>query len=140
MYNCLRPKFLIAHLFLDVIAFLFNTMVYMKRYCLTLDLINDDSLIAEYEAHHRRVWPEILESITNSGISQMEIYRFKNRLFMIMDVNDEFSFEKKADMDAGNAKVQEWETLMWKYQQALPGAKEGEKWMLMDSIFQLKQV
>lgn len=111
----------------------------MKRYCLTLDLINDDSLIAEYEEHHRKVWPEILESITTSGIWQMEIYRFKNRLFMIMEVSDAFSFEKKAGMDAGNAKVQEWEDLMWKYQQALPGAKPGEKWMLMDSIFQLKQ-
>ncbi len=110
----------------------------MKRYCLTLDLIDDDSLIAEYEEHHRKVWPEILESITTSGIVQMEIYRFKSRLFMIMDVSDGFSFEKKADMDASNAKVQEWENLMWKYQQALPGAKEGEKWMLMDSIFKLK--
>lgn len=57
---------------------------------------------------------------------------------MIMDVSDEFSFEKKADMDANNAKVQEWENLMWKYQHALPGAKPGEKWMLMDSIFKLK--
>lgn len=110
----------------------------MKRYCLTLDLINNDSLIAEYEEHHRRVWPEILESITTSGILQMEIYRLKSRLFMIMDVSDEFSFEKKADMDANNAKVQEWENLMWKYQHALPGAKPGEKWMLMDSIFKLK--
>jgi len=110
----------------------------MKRYCLTLDLIDDDSLIAEYEAHHRKVWPEIQESITSSGIQQMEIYRFKNRLLMIMDVSDDFSFDKKAGMDANNAKVQEWETLMWKYQQALPGSKEGEKWMLMDSIFRLK--
>jgi L-rhamnose mutarotase len=30
-------------------------------------------------------------------------------------------------MDAGSEKVQEWETLMWKYQQAVPGAKPGEK-------------
>jgi L-rhamnose mutarotase len=31
--------------------------------------------------------------------------------------------------------VQEWEALMWKYQQALPKVKPGEKWMLMDRIF-----
>jgi L-rhamnose mutarotase len=24
---------------------------------------------------------------------------------------------------------------MWKYQQALPGARAGEKWMLMERIF-----
>jgi L-rhamnose mutarotase len=33
--------------------------------------------------------------------------------------------------------VQEWEDLMWRYQQALPSAREGEKWLLMDKIFEL---
>ena len=109
-----------------------------KRYCLTLDLIPDDQLIAEYEAMHRKVWPEIIESITTSGIENMEIYRTGNRLFMIMEVNDTFSFADKAKLDAENEKVQEWETLMWKYQQAVPGAKPGEKWIMMDKIFELK--
>lgn len=109
----------------------------MKRYCLALDLINDPELIKDYERYHQAVWPEILDSITNSGIDNMEIYRIENRLFMIMEVNDQFSFEAKGKADANNAKVQEWETLMWKYQQALPFAKPGEKWLLMDKIFSL---
>lgn len=110
----------------------------MKRYCLALDLKNDEALIAEYETYHRNVWPEILESIKASGIEQMEIYRVSNRLFMIMEVNDGFSFEKKGFADASNEKVQQWEVLMWKYQQALPLSKPGEKWMLMQKIFSLK--
>lgn len=109
----------------------------MKRFCLALDLVNDPVLIAEYETHHRNVWPEIKASITTSGITDMEIYRFGNRLFMIMDTNDSFSFERKGATDAGNAKVEKWEQLMWKYQQAVPGAKPGEKWVLMDRIFKL---
>lgn len=109
-----------------------------KRYCLTLDLIPDDQLIAEYEEMHRKVWPEIIESITASGIENMEIYRTGNRLFMVMEVNGTFSFADKAKADAENEKVQEWETLMWKYQQAVPGAKPGEKWIMMDKIFELK--
>lgn len=109
-----------------------------KRYCLTLDLIADEGLIAEYEEMHRKVWPEIIESITVAGIEDMEIYRAGTRLFMIMEVNDNFSFDKKAEMDAGNEKVQAWETLMWKYQQAVPGARPGEKWIMMDKIFELK--
>jgi L-rhamnose mutarotase len=109
----------------------------MKRYCLTLDLINDDQLIAAYDAHHREVWPEVLASIKEAGIVNMEIYRYNNRLFMMMEVNDQFSFEKKAASDLENPKVQDWELLMWNYQQALPGAKAGEKWMLMDAIFTL---
>lgn len=110
----------------------------MKRYCLALDLKDDPMLIAEYEAYHQKVWPEILKSITDSGIEQMEIYRTGNRLFMIMEVNNAFSFDAKSKADAANAKVQEWETLMWNYQQALPFAKPGEKWVLMEKIFKLK--
>lgn len=111
----------------------------MQRFCLALDLKNDPALIAEYEAHHRAVWPEILDSIRAAGVGQLEIYRIENRLFMILDANDDFSFEKKAALDAANPKVRAWETLMWKYQQALPTAKPGEKWALMERIFELNQ-
>lgn len=109
----------------------------MKRYALALDLKDDAQLIAEYEDYHKSIWPEIAQSIKDAGITNMEIYRISNRLFMIMEVNDTFSFEAKTKADAANPKVQEWETLMWKYQQALPGAKPGEKWLLMDKIFAL---
>jgi L-rhamnose mutarotase len=109
------------------------------RYCLALDLKDDETLIHEYEKFHQNVWPEIIDSIKDAGITGMEIYRVSNRLFMIMETDDTFSFEKKNTMDTANPKVQEWETLMWKYQQALPTAKPGEKWMLMNKIFDLNK-
>ncbi len=111
----------------------------MRRYCLALDLQDDPQLIAEYEQYHEKVWPEIIASIKDSGIVGMEIYRVANRLFMIMDTALNFSFEEKALADDANPKVQEWEKLMWKYQLALPTAKPGEKWMLMNKIFDLKE-
>jgi L-rhamnose mutarotase len=109
----------------------------MQQYCLALDLKADPQGIAEYEAYHKAVWPEILESIRDSGIIRLDIYRVQNRLFMILEANESFSFEAKAAADAANPVVQEWETLMWNYQQALPGAKPGEKWVLMQKIFSL---
>lgn len=110
-----------------------------KKYCLALDLKDDPELIAEYERYHGRVWPEILESIDGSGIVSMQIFRAGNRLFMILEAGPDFSFEKKSAMDALNPKVQEWEALMWNYQQALPFAKPGEKWVLMKEIFAFKR-
>ena len=107
------------------------------RYCLALDLKDDPQLIAHYEEYHKSVWPEIISSIKESGIIQLEIYRVANRVFMIMETNVDFSFENKAALDAKNEIVQKWEELMWEYQQALPIAKPGEKWMLMDKIFSL---
>lgn len=108
-----------------------------RKYCFALDLKPDVQLIAEYEKYHQAVWPEILESISSAGILSLEIYRSGNRLFMIMETNEGFSFEKKNESDAANPTVQKWEDLMWKYQQALPFAKPGEKWVLMTRIFEL---
>ncbi|RZA01796.1 MAG: L-rhamnose mutarotase [Sphingobacteriaceae bacterium] len=111
----------------------------MKRYCFALDLFDDEKLIAEYEHWHKAEngWPEIKKSILDSHITDMEIYRTGNRLFMIMEVSDNYSADAKAEADASNPKVQEWEQLMWKFQQPLPWAKEGEKWVPMDLIFKL---
>lgn len=106
-----------------------------RRFCLALDLKDDPRLIAEYEAHHRRVWPEILESLRRSGILSMEIYRLRTRLLMVIEVDDGFSFERKAAADVADRKVQDWEALMWRYQQAIPGGAPGAKWQVMERIF-----
>ena len=108
-----------------------------KRFAMALDLVDDPKMIAEYEDHHTRVSAAIKKSITDAGITVMDIYRFGNRLFMIMEVDDSFSFERKDKMDAGNPAVQVWEQLMWKYQQSIPGSKPGEKWVMMKQIFEL---
>src|SRR5260221_12845199 len=100
----------------------------MKQYCLACDLKDDAALIAEYEDYHRAVWPEIKKSITDAGIVKMEIFRTGNRLFMIMETTDSFSFAQKAAMDAGNRNVDEWERLMWRYQQVLPFSEARQQW------------
>ncbi|MBD2700611.1 L-rhamnose mutarotase [Spirosoma sp. BT702] len=107
------------------------------RYCFALDLKDDPALIADYERQHERIWPEIEATIRDAGITEMEIYRIGNRLFMIMETDTTFSFDAKSAADAANPVVQKWEALMWTYQQALPMAKPGEKWLIMDRIFKL---
>ncbi len=110
-----------------------------RRYCLTLDLKDDPALIAEYRRYHEKIWPEITRSIRDSGIENLEIYVLGTRMFMIIEVNERFSFDAKGKADAANPKVQEWEKLMWKFQQPLPQAKPGEKWLLMERVFSLQE-
>lgn len=111
-----------------------------KRLCYACDLIDNPKLIEEYKTYHAKenIPPEITKSIKDSGIVNMEIYILANRLFMIMEVDGTFSPERKQMMDTANPKVQEWEELMWKFQQAPPGAKEGEKWLPMEQIYKLE--
>src|SRR6266581_7959585 len=103
-----------------------------RRYCLTLDLKDDSKLIAEYKRYHEKILPEITQSLKDSGIEDMEIYLFGTRMFMIMKVNESFSFEAKTQADQINPRVQEWERLMGTFQKSLPQAKPGEKWLLME--------
>ena len=110
-----------------------------KRYCFTLDLKNEPRLITEYKRHHEKIWPEITKSIKDAGILDMEIYLFGTRMFMVMEVNEQFSFDAKTKADQKNQRVQAWEELMWKFQKPLPSAKPGEKWLLMERIFKLEQ-
>jgi len=108
-----------------------------RRYVLTLDLKASVELQREYVRHHRQVWPEVLRSLRDSGVLAMEIYVLADRLCMVMDVNEGFSFERKAEMDASNESVQAWETLMEKFQRRLPYAKLDEKWAVMEKLFEL---
>jgi L-rhamnose mutarotase len=110
----------------------------MKRYCFALDLKEDPSLIAEYRDWHQNVWPEIKNKILESGVTSMDIYLVGNRMFMIMDTSDSFDLHQKAAHDKEDPRVQEWEELMWKYQKPLPFAIPGEKWLLMEKIFELR--
>ncbi len=107
------------------------------RYCFALDLIDDPILIEEYEKYHEAVWPDILQSLKDSGIVDMEIYRVLNRLFMIIEGDASFSFERKMEMDRKNPRVEEWEKLMWGYQQGLLGLPPGGKWMPAKMVFKL---
>jgi L-rhamnose mutarotase len=112
----------------------------MQRFALTVDLKDDPAAIAAYEAYHRAVWPEILDSLRASGVEDLRIYRLGNRLFMLLEANDAFTFEQKAALDEANPKVQEWEQLMWQFQQALPQTPPGQKWLWlrMEEIFALR--
>lgn len=101
--------------------------------CYALDLKNEPALIAEYERWHRDVWPEVLDHLRAQGITRCTIHRAGNRLFMILDSNT------GAATDGGGVvlppRVREWEELMSTFQQSLPFARPGEKWVRMERIF-----
>ena len=113
----------------------------MQRYYYALDLKDDAAAIAEYERWHRPgvVWPEIVTSIRAAGIEEMEIFRTGNRLVMAVKMADDYDPAAKGEADAADARTKEWEQLMDRYQQRLPWAETGQKWVPMTRIFSLKE-
>ena len=113
----------------------------MTRRVLILDLKDDPALIEAYEAHHRpgAVPGPIVRSIRAGGIEEMEIHRCGNRLVMVMETAPDFDPQVKAGADASDLDVIAWEDLMDRYQQRLPWAPPGVKWLEAERIFALSE-
>lgn len=107
----------------------------MKRFCQTLELINDNNLISKYIDAHKNVWPEIIEGQREVGILDMQIYRKGCHLFMIMDTVDDFNFEKDMARLATLPRQAEWEAYVSQFQGCSPDAPSAQKWQLMQRIF-----
>lgn len=107
----------------------------MRRLCFALDLVDDAALIAEYEARHApgAVWPAVVAHLYAQGFEAMEIWRSGNRMTMIAEVAEDYP--RPVPEPPANA---EWEKLMWRFQQPLPHAGTGEKWIPMQCIFRLE--
>jgi L-rhamnose mutarotase len=112
-----------------------------KRYCKTLQLKNDPSLIEEYKKLHAKgkAWPEITQGMKEVGIIDMEIYLSGATLFMIMDTEENFDHEMAMNALSGLPRQSEWEALVSKFQKTSASSSAKEKWKLIERIFKLDQ-
>lgn len=110
-----------------------------KRYCQTLQLVNEPALIAEYERLHSPEcsWKEIRDGIREVGILEMEIYRYSNLLFMIVETPLDFDWDSAMSRLATLPRQEEWENTVAAFQQCAKGATSDEKWQGMERIFYL---
>lgn len=109
----------------------------LQRYAFALDLKDDPKLIAEYEAAHQQVWPEVIANFKKQGIVRVDLYRLGTRLFMLMEVDTErYNAERMAEALRTDPVLAKWEELMWTYQAPTPWTPAGEKWSLMSVVFE----
>ena len=111
----------------------------MKRYCQTLELMDDPDMIRRYCDVHKHVWPEIMEGQKEVGILDMQIFRRGTHVFMIMDTVDEFDFERDMVRLAGLPRQAEWEAYVAKAHGTDPSLSSHKKWRLMEKIFELEK-
>ena len=108
----------------------------MSRYVLTVDLRDDPAAIAAYRDYHRRVWPEVLDSLRRAGVRSMEILIHGRRLVMILELHNGLDFRRVfAAHAASHPRVQEWEQLMQSLQEPASGAAPGEWWARLEEVF-----
>lgn len=110
-----------------------------KRLVQTLDLEDQPELIAAYRHLHSEqgVWQQVLDNIRAAGLLEMEIYLLGNRLFMIVEMPADLSWDEAMARMAHAPRQAEWEQLTARYQRAAADATSDEKWHLMERIFHL---
>jgi len=111
----------------------------VKLWCLALALKDAPALVAEYRRWHEpgAIWPEVISNIRESGILKERIFLLGTRMVMVLETTDDFSFEKKAELDRADPKMREWELLMDRFQERLPQATSGAKWAPMELICEI---
>jgi L-rhamnose mutarotase len=111
----------------------------MTRYVLTVNVKDDPAAIQTYRDYHRRVWPEVLESLREVGVERMDIHMLGRRLVMILQLTDGLDFRRAfATHMASSPRVAEWERLMKSLQEPSPDAPAGEWWAVMEPVFHLE--
>jgi L-rhamnose mutarotase len=112
----------------------------MNRHVMMLDLKDDPQGIAAYRRHHRKIWPEVRNSLVRVGVLRMDIYQLERRLVMVMDTKKGFDLKRDvAAHAASHPRCAEWEELMKTFQRAPPGAKPGQLWTPMEGVFHLER-
>ena len=110
----------------------------MKQLARSVNLKDNPQGIEAYVRYHKDVWPEVKEALKEVGVHQMKIWLSGRRLFMLIEVDDDFEPEVNFERYYGlHPKVKEWEAIMIMYQEPLPEAKEGQVWVDMEQVFQL---
>jgi len=107
----------------------------MIRFAQTVLLKDDPELIRQYEYHHAHPWHEMVEQVKKIGVKRAFIYRFGRQLFLFMEADDDFDFERDLAKYTEDPKAKEWDELMASFQEPPPGAPEGATWVAMKEIY-----
>ena len=111
----------------------------VKRYVQTMDLKDDEQLIAEYRRRHSKeeAWQEIRDGVKEVGILDMQIFILGTRLVMIVETPLDFDWDSAMAKLATLPRQQEWEDYMAMFQKCKEGATSDEKWQMMERMFYL---
>ena len=90
--------------------------------------------IKDYEKSHLKVWPEILERITNCKIKNYSIFSQEDRLFSFFEYHGD-NFENDTKIMRDNKKFQEWEDFHAYMFRPLENQIKDEGWIELKEIF-----
>lgn len=105
---------------------------------MTANLVNDATKQKEYLEYHRtqfEKWPEIAKGFCNANFQQLLVFRNGRQLMLIISIPKGESLDKlNPKTIENNPRVNEWNTIMSKYQVGIDDAPKGTTWLVFEKI------
>ncbi|WP_308991015.1 right-handed parallel beta-helix repeat-containing protein [Mariniflexile litorale] len=105
---------------------------------LTANLVEDTKLQQEYLDYHKtqfEEWPEVAQGFCNADFQQLQVFKNGRQLMLIISIPKGKSLDElnpKTTQD--NPRVNDWNTLMKKYQTGIKGTKRNETWVFLNKL------
>ncbi|MCE7974441.1 MAG: L-rhamnose mutarotase [Leptolyngbya sp. PLA1] len=109
-----------------------------RSFAQALDLRDEPGVVEAYLAHHRAVWPEVVDALRASGVRRMKIFLLERRLFMYFEAPEGFDPARDYQAYASNPACARWDALMRQFQTPAPGDAPGDWWKQMTEVFDLE--
>jgi L-rhamnose mutarotase len=95
--------------------------------------VKDPKLQQEYLNYHAtqfQKWPEVSKGFCNANFQQLLVFKNGRQLMLVISIPKGESLDKlNPKTTENNPRVNEWNKLMKKYQEGIPGTKPGEVWV-----------
>ena len=105
---------------------------------LTANLVADPALQQEYlDAHATQFlkWPDVSNGFCRADFQQLLLFRNGRQLMLVISIPKGKTLDElNPKTVANNPKMVEWNKIMGKYQEGIPGTKKGESWVFLEKI------
>ncbi|MFV0541741.1 MAG: L-rhamnose mutarotase [Aestuariibaculum sp.] len=106
-----------------------------KHVLLTANLVDDKQLQEEYLEYHKtqfKKWPEVAQGFCNANFQQLQVFKNGRQLLLVISIPKGSSLDDlNPKTTKGNPRMDEWNTLMKKYQTGIKGTKPNETWVFL---------
>lgn len=107
---------------------------------LTANLVADKNMQQQYLDYHKTQftqWPELSKGFCNASFQRLLIYKNGRQLMLIISIPKGKTLDElNPKTMEGNPRVNEWNTLMKKYQEGIEGTSKDEVWVFLKKLNQ----
>ena len=109
---------------------------------LTANLVADPKLQQEYLDYHKtqfEKWPEVSKGFCNAQFQQLLVFKNGRQLMLVISIPKGKTLDELNPLTTkNNPRVDEWNKIMSKYQEGIPGTKKGETWVFLKEVASLQ--